>query len=151
MRDNGAVPRLRLLLLPLLATLVIAAPAAGATTHRDSAVGSVKQQSAKGSTIVYTGTMKSSLLGRGRIRQVVRLEGATVTGSYTIAYKGGTLRGTIRARASISTKGITFTGTSRVTGGTGRFKGATGNASYSGTAALNRSGTTFRQTGTITF
>jgi len=133
------------------ALAVAAAPATAAKTYNETVVATVKKASQKGTTLVYTGTVRSSVLGRGTVRQTVRLNGLNVTGSFTIRYKGGTVRGTVRAKARLGLREATFTGTSRTTGGTGRYKGATGSGSYRGTGALNMSGATFRSTGTITF
>jgi len=134
------------------ATLAVAAaPASAAKTYNETVVATVKRHSQKGTTLVYTGTVRSSVAGRGTVRQVVRLNGLNVTGSFTIRYKGGTVRGTVRARAKLGLREATFTGTSRTTGGTGRFKGATGSGSYRGTGALNMSSASFRSTGTIRF
>jgi hypothetical protein len=149
--ENRGVLRLARLLLPVVATLVVAAPATAATTHRDTTVATVKKASGKIPTLVYTGTVKSTVLGRGTVHQVVRLDGLKVSGQFTITYAHGTVRGTVAARAKITLKGATFTGTERITGGTGRYKGASGSGSYSGTGPLDMSGATFRQTGTIRF
>jgi hypothetical protein len=145
------VPRLTALLLALVALSVAAAPATAATTRRDTTVATVKKRSGKLPTLVYTGTVRSSALGRGTVHQVVHLNGLDVTGEFTISYPGGTIRGTVRARAKLGLKGATFTGTERITGGTGRYKGASGSGSYSGSGPLDMSGATFRQTGTIRF
>jgi hypothetical protein len=143
------VPRFITPLLAILAAVALAAPASAATTHRDTTVATVKKQSGRIPTLVYTGTVTSSVLGRGRVHQVVHLNGLQVTGRFTITYPRGTIRGTVKARAKIGLKGATFTGTERITGGTGRYRGASGSGTYPGSGPLDMSGATFRQTGTI--
>jgi hypothetical protein len=128
----------------LVVGAAVAAPASAATTHRDTTVATVKKASGKLPDVVYTGTVKSSVLGRGQVHQVVHINGLDVTGEFTI-------RGTVKARAKLTLKGARFTGTERITGGTGRYKGASGSGSYAGTGPLNMSSATFRQTGTIRF
>jgi hypothetical protein len=149
--DTAAVLRCAGLFLPLAATLAVASPAVAATTHRDTTVATVHKQSGRLPTLVYTGTVRSSTLGRGTVHQVVHLSGLNVTGTFTITYPRGTVHGTVRAHASIGLKGATFTGTERITGGTGRYGGASGSGSYRGSGPLNMSRATFRQTGTIRF
>jgi hypothetical protein len=129
---------------------VVAAPAVAATTHRDSVTATVHRSSQKGATIIYTGTVTSSLFGRGTVHQTVHLKGLNVTGSFVITYRGGTIRGTTKAKGTIHLNGTTtFKGTERITGGTGRYAGAHGSGSYSGAGSLTSA--TFRQTGTVTY
>lgn len=141
----------RLALPAICALALTAAPASAAKTRQDTVVATVEKRSQNGRTLVYTGTVRSKVCGRGTVRQVVRLDGLDVTGSFTIAYRHGTVRGTVAARARLSLREATFTGTSKTTGGTGRYAGATGQGTYTGTGPLNMSGATFRQTGTIRF
>jgi len=132
--------------------MLLAAGPAFAAAHRDSSTSTVHKVSGSGATTVYEGTMRSSAFGRGTVHQVVRLgSGLKVTGNYTVRYKGGTLKGAVTAQAKIGSGGITFTGTAKVTGGTGRFKGAKGSARYTGTANVAGTSATFKQTGTIRF
>jgi hypothetical protein len=135
----------------LVATAVVAAPASAATTHRDTTVATVKKAGGSLPNVTYTGTVTSSVLGRGTVHQVVHINGLKVTGEFVITYAKGTIRGTVKARAKITLKGAVFTGTEKVTGGTGRYKGASGSGSYAGKGPLNMSSATFRQTGTIRF
>jgi hypothetical protein len=146
------VLKLLIRLSPLLVAAVLAAPASAATTHRDSVVATVHRQSQSGATIVYTGTVRSTLFGRGTVRQVVRLRGLSATGAFTIRYAAGTITGSTSARGKPHLDGTaTFTGSARITGGTGRYRGATGSGSYSGSGPLNLTKATFRQTGTVRY
>jgi hypothetical protein len=135
----------------LVASAVAAVPASAATTHQDTTVATVKKASGGIPDVTYTGTVRSSVLGRGTVHQVVHITGLKVTGRFVITYAKGTVHGTVKASAKITLKGATFTGTEKITGGTGRYKGASGSGSYAGSGPLNMSSATFRQTGTIRF
>jgi hypothetical protein len=145
------VSRLALLLTVSGALLLTASPA-GAATLVDTSTATVHKVSGSGAKTVYAGNMRSSALGRGTVRQTVILgKGLKVTGSYVVTYRGGTLRGTVRAKAKISGGKITFSGSARVTGGTGKFRGASGSSNYTGTANLSGTSATFTQRGRITY
>lgn len=140
------------LLTTLCGALLLAASPALAATLTDNSTATVHKVSGSGSKTVYTGNMTSTALGRGTVRQTVILgKGLNVTGSYVITYRGGTVRGTVKAKAKISGGKITFTGTSRVTGGTGKYKGASGSSNYTGTANLSGTTATFIMRGKITY
>jgi hypothetical protein len=146
--------RLRALTLTLAAGggLLLAAAPALAVTRADNSTATVHKVSGSGKRTVYAGDMTSSALGRGSVRQVVVLgKGLKVTGSYVATYKGGTVRGTVRAQAKISGGKITFSGSARITGGTGKYRGATGSSTYTGTANLSGTSATFTQRGRISF
>jgi hypothetical protein len=139
------------LVLSLAATLAIA-PAAQSKVRRDSVVATVTKKSQRGSTVLYTGTVRSKLFGRGTVTQTVRIQGLRASGSFVIRYRRGTIRGTTTAVGRPALNGTAkFTGTARITGGTGRYKGARGSGSYTGTSPLNLSRATFRQTGTVDY
>jgi hypothetical protein len=145
------VPRLALLL-TAGAALLFGASRALAATRVDNSTATVHKVSGSGAKTVYAGAMTSSALGRGNVRQTVILgKGLKVTGSYVVTYRGGTVRGTVRAQAKISGGQITFTGSARVTGGTGKFRGASGSSTYTGTANLSGTSATFTQRGRISF
>lgn len=138
-------------LIAAVAVLAVTGSASAATTHRDTTVSTVKKSGGSLPNLVYSGTVTSTALGRGTVHQTVHLHGLNVTGAFTITYAKGTIHGVVKAKAKITTKGATFTGTERITGGTGRYKGASGSGSFSGTGALDESSATFRQKGTIRF
>jgi hypothetical protein len=143
----------RLALLPTICgALLFAASPALAARHVDNSTATVQKVSGSGKTTVYAGNMTSTALGRGSVRQTVILgKGLKVTGRYVARYRGGTVRGTVRAQAKISGGKITFTGSARITGGTGKYKGATGSSTYTGVANLSGTTATFTQRGTISF
>ena len=140
------------LLTTLCGALLLAASPALAATLTDNSTATVHKVSGSGKTTVYAGNMTSSALGRGTVRQTVVLgKGLKVTGRYVVKYRGGSLRGTVRAQAKISGGKITFRGSARVTGGTGRFNGATGSSNYTGVANLSGTTATFTQRGRISY
>lgn len=143
----------RLLPLPLLTAvaLLAAAPAAPARTIQYDARGSVHAVKQSGSTVTYQGKVRTKRFGTGRVSQRLRIDGLSAAGTFTVRYPGGKLRGRVSARAKLGVGQATFSGTLRITGGTGRFAGASGSGSYSGTSSLDLKRATFRQRGTVTF
>jgi hypothetical protein len=131
--------------------LAVATPALAAT-HVDNSTATVHKVSGSGTRTVYAGNMTSTALGRGTVRQTVILgKGLHVTGSYVATYKGGTVRGTVKAQAKISGGRIVFRGSARITGGTGKYAGASGSSRYTGTANLSGTSATFTQRGRISY
>ncbi len=146
------VYRARALLLTLGGGLLIAAAPAVAATHVDNSTATVHKVSGSGKRTVYAGNMTSTALGRGSVRQVVVLgKGLHVTGKYVAKYRGGKVRGKVKAKAKIKGGKIVFTGSARITGGTGRYKHASGSSTYSGTANLSGTSATFTQRGRISY
>lgn len=142
----------RLALLAAAGALLVTASPAPAATRVDTATATVHKVSGSGAKTVYAGDMTSTALGRGSVRQTVVLgKGLKVSGNYVVTYKGGTIRGTVHAQAQISGGKITFSGTSRVTGGTGKYQHASGSATYTGTANLSGTSATFTQRGRVSF
>jgi len=134
------------------AGLALSAAPALAATHADNSTATVHKVSGSGARTVYAGTMTSTALGRGTARQTIVLgKGLKVTGSYVVTYQGGSVRGTVKAQAKLSGGKITFSGTSHITGGTGKYRGASGSSRYTGTANLSGSSATFTQRGTISY
>lgn len=67
----------------------------------------------------------------------LRVSGTLVTASYLASCRGGSIRGSARARIrSATTRAASYNGTIALQGGTGRFAGASGSASFDGT--INR-------------
>jgi hypothetical protein len=146
--------RFRPLLLIAGGSLALAAAAtpALAATRVDNSTATVHKVSGSGTRTVYAGNMTSTALGRGTVRQTVILgKGLHVTGSYVATYKGGSVRGTVKAQAKISGGKIVFSGSSRITGGTGKYAGASGSSRYTGTANLSGTSATFTQRGHISY
>jgi hypothetical protein len=140
------------LLSTLCGALLLAASPALAATHVDNSTATVHKVSGSGKTTVYAGDMTSTALGRGSVRQSVVLgKGLKVTGRYVVTYRGGTVRGTVKAKAKISGGKIVFSGSARITGGTGRFKRASGSSTYTGVANLSGTTATFSQRGRISY
>jgi hypothetical protein len=140
------------LLFTLCGALLLAASPALAARHVDNSTATVHKVSGSGKTTVYAGDMTSTALGRGSVRQTVVLgKGLKVTGRYVAKYRGGTVRGTVKAKAKISGGKIVFRGSARITGGTGKFKGASGSSTYTGVANLSGTTATFSQRGRISY
>lgn len=144
-------PRRALLLPVLLLALLASAPAASAKTIAYDARGEVHKVGQSGATVLYKGHVKSKRLGKAKVTQRLRISGLTATGTFSVRYRGGILRGTVTANASLGLGKATFSGSLRVTGGTGRFAHARGSGTYSGTSSLDLSRATFRQHGTVTY
>jgi hypothetical protein len=144
--------RLRTLLLIAGGGLLVAAGPAVAASHVDSSTATVKKVSGSGARTVYAGAMTSTAFGRGTVRQTVILgKGLHVTGSFVVTYKGGTVRGTVKAQAKISGGRIVFRGSARITGGSGRYAHASGSSTYTGTANLSGTSATFTQRGRVSY
>ncbi len=144
--------RLRALLLTLGGGLLFAAAPALAASHVDNSTATVHKVSGSGTRTVYAGRMRSTALGTGTVRQTVILgKGLKVSGSYVATYKGGTVRGTVKAHAKLSGGKIVFSGSARITGGTGKYAHASGSSTYSGTANLSGTSATFTQRGRISY
>ncbi len=149
---GSASMRTSLLALVAAAAVVVpAAPAAAKTVEYDARA-TVHKRSQSGTTLVYAGKVRSTHLGPGRVKQTIRLAGLNATGSFVIRYRHGKLRGTTQTTGRPRLDGTAaFSGTVRITGGTGRYAGATGSGRYTGSAPLDLSKATFRQRGTITY
>ena len=113
-----------------------------------------------GGTQRNAGTISTTAFGRGQKAQVNTV---TVTGqptATTIAFTvrgtdffaAGTQRWTARGTATIQPDGsITAAGRGRFVGGTGRYRGARGTFSFTGTQAAGTTIQTARSRGTIRF
>lgn len=133
-------------------TAVLALPAAApATTVTYDARGSVHKVGGSGSTVVYRGTVRSDRLGDGKVQQRLTIDGLRASGTFRVRYPAGTVRGRVTAQAKLGSGGATFSGSLRITGGTGRYKGASGSGSYSGTSSLDLTRATFHQRGSISY
>ncbi|HEY8583689.1 MAG TPA: hypothetical protein VIL49_12105 [Capillimicrobium sp.] len=145
-------PRLAAALAPaVLAAALVAVPAAAAKTVAYEASGSVSRTGADGSTVRYAGSVSAKGIGTGRVTQTLRLSGLKARGTFRVSYPGGSIRGRVRAKASLGVGQATFKGRLRITGGTGKFAGASGSGRYSGTSSLDLARATFTQRGTITY
>ncbi len=116
----------------LLAGFALLAPAAAAakTTHF---TGTAKVRAIEGSTLAGTTT---SSLGKGATVYVTKAgPNNTVLATFTIFATKGTLTGTSSVTQTPGANGAptTLTGTAKIKGGTGAYKGAKGSFSVTGT------------------
>ena len=121
------------------ATLALAAPASAGTarSHKINATvdGSVVRP---GSTVVSAFLLRDNALGTGAGRLNVRSSGnqnanTSTTGTATAYLPGGTLRFRMTLRFGTPANGqIPVSGTGEATGGTGKFRGVTGDLELDG-------------------
>jgi len=78
--------------------------------------------------------------------------GSTIKSKFTAFGKAGAVTGTSTTKATpLPQGGTTFAGSATITGGTGRFKGATGKLTVTGTMPKDSTVTTFKVTGKATY
>ncbi|HUI48125.1 MAG TPA: hypothetical protein VL119_05480 [Acidimicrobiia bacterium] len=130
-------------LLVAVAALVVAATrerttstaAANATTRSWTGSGSGTRRITSSTTAEFDGTLQSQPTGPGRFHSEVTLRGTAFTGSTTFTTaQGDTVRGSIAGwdtPTGSTTEIATFT--FRIDAGSGRFTGASGNATYTAT------------------
>jgi hypothetical protein len=133
----------------LVAALLLAAPAGAAKTHTDTVTASVHKTGRSGTALVYKGTVKSKVFGRGKV--VEKIYG-NLKGTFVITYKHGKVRGKTTAHTQPSSGGrLKVTGTYRLTGGTGRYKHISGHGKFTGSSSQDLSRASFRQHGKVRF
>lgn len=101
--------------------------AAGSVSVNDT--GHLRLLRSYGSTLVEQGAVAGSLPGDAHVQMTV---GSTVSATFTIATRYGTIRGSGRARLHSSGRYASFGGTLTVHGGTGRYAHAHGSGGLYG-------------------
>lgn len=114
-----------------LAALVLALPLAQAGTRTNHAVNSTvkaKDIETNGPVVISAGILRDARLGEGATILRTSSAGGTVLNlNFKVWYGAGLQRGTGRITFTPQPDGsATFTGNARYTGGTGKFKGVTG-------------------------
>jgi hypothetical protein len=101
-----------------------------------------------GSLLLEEGRASGTLPGKVRVRFDV---GPTVTATFVIYTKGGTING--RGAGKLRSAGLyaTFGGWLKITGGTGRYAHARGSGGLYGSINRNTDALTVQTTGTISF
>jgi hypothetical protein len=91
--------------------------------------------------------------GKGLHHHTFHVSGTTVTATFQDFYERGSLRGTVRATFSgmPNDPNVTYTGTFKVTGGTGAYRGASGGGKITGSSADGGAHDTFVDTGTVKY
>lgn len=130
-RMSREARRILSLIVPLVAMLLILAPATGSAAkpkndrHRVDLTGATKNvRQTAGGALIDRGTVSGKPFGQGKIKLVVHLhpEDQTATGTFRIRDHRGTAFGTIDTTFAIEGPEITFRGTADFTGGKGRYK-----------------------------
>ena len=133
----------------LAVALLLAAPAAAATTHTDTVRASVHKTGRSGTALVYKGTVRSKVFGRGRVVEKVY---GDLRGTFVITYKRGKVRGRTVAHTRSGSGGrLRVSGTYRLTGGTGRYRHISGHGTFTGSSSTDLSRASFRQHGKVRF
>lgn len=130
----------------LLALAIPAAHAARALKATDTA--KLRYVSASGSLLLEEGKATGTLPGKMRASVNV---GATISGSFTIDTKGGTIKS--HGEATPHGAGVyeSFAGSITVTGGSGRYAHAHGHTGLYGTFDRNTYALTIQTTGTFSY
>ncbi len=125
---------------------------AARVTRSDHVTAAVRKRSQHGNRLLYVGTAHSHVFGSGHIVEHATIQGLGSVGTFSIGYRGGTVRGhsraTGRAHANLT---VSFSGTYRFTGGTGTYRNISGSGRFSGSGPLNLSSATFHQHGTVSY
>ena len=127
------------LLAALAAALALAAPASAGTAKSHAINASVDGSVVRsGSTVVSAFLLRDKALGTGAGRLNVKSSGtqanSSTTGTATAYLAGGTLRFRMTLKFGTPANGqIPVTGTGEATGGTGKYRGATGDLELDGT------------------
>jgi len=115
----------------VLAALTLAAGTAQARTVNVNERASLHLTRKSGSTIYQAGTATGTLPGTITSRFHVTV--TRVTGSFKVTTRGGTLTMSVNGSPRSGGTVARFAGTMRVVGGTGKFAGARGSGTFSGT------------------
>lgn len=140
-------------LIALAAFSASPAPAGVArVTRTDHVTAAVRRAKSKGSTLVYKGTATSTLFGRGKVVEHAKIKGLGSVGRVTITYKHGTVKATTTSKGKLHANlTVSFAGTYKITGGTGRYRHISGHGSFTGKGPLDLSGATFKQRGPVSY
>jgi hypothetical protein len=156
--------RTRMILLTAMLALLLAAPVASAQrTYKYSSTAMVAPVSTSngypspGGYAVLTGTILTKPFGPGTVVDSVTIMGQpspnvfTIGGSEVAHFSDGTVRDTFTGTSTIQSDGSQLVAIKgRVTRGSGRYSGATGSYTFTGTTPAGSSVTTGTSTGTVT-
>jgi hypothetical protein len=79
-------------------------------------------------TVEDHGTLTATPFGKGSIVLVGKLASGRLTATFRLTFKRGSIVGTTSMPFTLEANGISFAGTSRLTGGTGAYRGITSGA-----------------------
>lgn len=148
----------------LIAVAVVALAAATVASGRSSGRTHTLNVTIKQATISVSGTPGPPVngsevaagtvtgarnLGAGSVVQHVTFTSPSVfTAKFTVFYAHGTFKGTDSGSAIVNEQGsATFSGTGKVTGGTGTLRGARGSFTFTGSSPSGSTVATFKITG----
>jgi hypothetical protein len=148
----------RKLLLLLTASVVAAVVSLGGGTalaaknHSVSATGKVAGVGTSAGRTVDVGLFSSTLGEIVAVFRVKTLSSGKLSAPFTAYTRNGTLKGTsLLTVATDASGGTTFTGTAKVIGGTGRYAGATGKLSATGTAPKDATVVNYKLKGIVRY
>jgi hypothetical protein len=136
----------------LLLAALVAAPAVAAQRRQQVAIEvHLHRLGPEGTEITEKGTATGTYPGAARTRLV--FSGNEMTGNFALHTTGGTMKGRIDAHAvgSSARPLVHYAGTATVTGGTGRFRSASGTLEMTGTIRRINNALTTKATGSISF
>jgi hypothetical protein len=132
--------RMRKLLVLAAAAATLAAPAAAGAKPRFKTVkstGVIKGHLAQPATpegFAFAGFLSDAKHGEGAFTSQGSFSGATASGGLIAFFDHGTVRGSFTFTATAPPGGsVTYTGTTKLKGGTGRYRGAKGSGRVTGT------------------
>src|SRR3954447_25817389 len=141
---------MRPLAVAVAALLAAAAPALARTTRTDRMTAQVHSAGHDSLGLLYKGTVRSRTFGRGTVVEHIGALG--LRGTFTITYRRGKVRGTSVAHARPRADGsLSFTGTYKLVGGTGRYRHVRGSGTFRGHGPADLSTATFTQSGRVSF
>jgi hypothetical protein len=146
-----------LLMVCLGALAAFTAVAQAATKHPDSDAIAMRVLQSNSSGAVFTGTAKDKILGAGLVivkATPTSANSATDNFVATAYFKTGTLtvKGTVTTTTRADGSGFDYKGSAKVTGGTGKVKGAKGSLKIVGSAtAADPTYQTYKLTGSLTY
>lgn len=132
-----------------LAALALTVSAAAGTTRSDRVTARVHKTGRDSRGLVYKGVVQSRVFGRGTVVEHVA---GLLRGSFVITYRHGKVRGTSVAHARSNGDGTaSFSGTYRLTSGTGRYRHISGRGTFSGHGPADFSSAAFTQSGRVSY
>lgn len=135
-----------------LAVVLPTTDALAAKTHSVSVTGKVTGVAVQGATNVDVGLFTGSLGETLAVFRTKALSNGKLSSTFTAYTRNGTLKGTALQTPTTNASGAAIlTGTAKVIGGTGRYKGATGKLTTSGTEPKGGSVITYKLKGTVRY
>lgn len=128
-----------------------AAPSSGSAVAAGRLSESIRLRLSRksGSTFVHSGRASGSVAGS--VRSTLRLNSLSIRGTATIKNRRGTLRLQINGRARSGGTRARFSGSARVSGGTGAYRRARGSGSFSGIVDRRTWAASIKATGSLRY